>query len=160
MQEVPRATLVAGKLAGLKDSKGSLCQFFSYGTNDLTQMTLGISRDDSAAFIPAYIETGIYDKDPFVTIDEEGVGYLVRRSAKAGRAVNPDLSLSVCGEHGGDPDSIKFFDKVGLDYVSCSPFRVPIARLAAGQAAVKRAKSGEKVNAKERVKRYDSHLDE
>ena len=101
-------------------------------------MTLGISRDDAGEFIPTYMEQGIYEKDPFKTIDTDGVGWLLHLSAAKGRAVNPNLSLSICGEHGGDADSIHFFDKVGLDYVSCSPFRVPIARLAAGQAAVRR----------------------
>jgi len=142
MMEVPRATIVADQIAALKDDDGNpLCEFFSYGTNDLTQMTLGISRDDAGSFIPKYIEEGIYEVDPFVTIDEEGVGYLVQSSAKKARMTKSDLSLSVCGEHGGDPASINFFDEVGLDYVSCSPFRVPVARLAAGQAAVRRAKA-------------------
>jgi pyruvate,orthophosphate dikinase len=155
MMEVPRLTLIADQVAALVDEDGqSLCQFFSYGTNDLTQMTLGISRDDAGAFIPDYMESGIYDKDPFVTIDEEGVGFLVRKSASDGRRVNSDLSLSVCGEHGGDPTSINFFDNVGLNYVSCSPFRVPIARLAAGQAALKRKESGSTSTADERVKNF------
>jgi pyruvate, orthophosphate dikinase len=140
MIEVPRAALVSDQIAAVVDpSDGKrLCSFFSYGTNDLTQMTLGISRDDSGEFIPTYMEQGIYEKDPFKTIDTDGVGWLLHLSAAKGRAVNPDLSLSICGEHGGDAESIQFFDKVGLDYVSCSPFRVPIARLAAGQAAAKR----------------------
>jgi len=101
-------------------------------------MTMGISRDDAGAFISAYQEQGILEEDPFKTIDEDGVGWLVRRSSVEGRKTNPLLSLSVCGEHGGDPKSIVFFDKLGLDYVSCSPFRVPVARLACGQAAIKR----------------------
>lgn len=105
------------------------------------QMTLGISRDDAGAFIPSYQAKGIFEEDPFKTIDEEGVGWLVRRSSVEGRKSNPQLSLSVCGEHGGDPSSISFFDKVGLDYVSCSPFRVPVARLATGQAAIRRGGS-------------------
>jgi pyruvate,orthophosphate dikinase len=154
MIEVPRMALVADQIASLNDEHGSLCQFFSYGTNDLTQMTLGISRDDAGAFIPDYLQKGIYEKDPFVSVDEEGVGYLVRKSAKAGRSVKSDLSLSVCGEHGGDPTSIRFFDDVGLDYVSCSPFRVPVARLAAGQAAVMRHQAGGVATAKERVDGY------
>lgn len=155
MMEVPRLTLIADQVAALVDDDGQrLCQFFSYGTNDLTQMTLGISRDDAGAFIPDYMKSGIYDKDPFVTIDEEGVGFLVRKSAADGRAASPDLSLSVCGEHGGDPASISFFDSVGLNYVSCSPFRVPIARLAAGQAALKRKASGITSTAEERAKNF------
>ena len=114
---------------------------------------MGISRDDAGAFIPKYIAEGIYDQDPFQTIDTEGVGYLIKKSASDGRSVNPSLSLSVCGEHGGDPESIDFFDSAGLDYVSCSPFRVPVARLAAGQAAVKRIQSSppDAPTAKERV---------
>ena len=144
MIEVPRAALVSDQIAATVDpSDGKrLCSFFSYGTNDLTQMTLGISRDDAGEFIPTYMEQGIYEKDPFKTIDTDGVGWLLHLSAAKGRSVNPDLSLSICGEHGGDADSIQFFDKVGLDYVSCSPFRVPIARLATGQAAVRRQHSG------------------
>ena len=140
MIEVPRAALVSDQIAAATDPEDGkrICSFFSYGTNDLTQMTLGISRDDAGEFISKYIEQGIFVKDPFKTIDEEGVGWLLHLSAAKGRSVNPDLSLSVCGEHGGDPASIKFFDKVGLDYVSCSPFRVPVARLAAGQAASSR----------------------
>jgi len=142
MIEVPRAALVADKIAEATDPEDGqvLCSFFSFGTNDLTQMTMGISRDDSAGFIPKYKEVGIFQEDPFKTIDEDGVGWLLRLSAAKGREKNPKLSLSVCGEHGGDPASIKFFDKVGLDYVSCSPFRVPVARLASGQAAARREK--------------------
>jgi len=142
MIEVPRAALVSDKIANAVDPETGerLCQFFSYGTNDLTQMSLGISRDDAGGFIPKYREMGIFEDDPFKTIDKEGVGWLLRLSAAKGREANALLSLSVCGEHGGDPSSIEFFDAVGLDYVSCSPFRVPIARLAAGQAAVRREK--------------------
>jgi pyruvate, orthophosphate dikinase len=143
MIEVPRAALVSDQIAAAVDpSDGKrLCSFFSYGTNDLTQMTLGISRDDAGEFIPTYMEKGIYENDPFKTIDTAGVGWLLHLSAAKGRAVNPDLSLSICGEHGGDAESIQFFDQVGLDYVSCSPFRVPIARLAAAQAVVRRLES-------------------
>lgn len=143
MIEVPRAALVSDKIAGLVDPADGkrLCQFFSYGTNDLTQMTMGISRDDAGVFLPQYLEKGILEVEPFKTIDEEGVGWLVRLSAAKGRTANPNLSLSVCGEHGGDPDSIKFFDQVGLDYVSCSPFRVPVARLARAQAAIARRRT-------------------
>jgi pyruvate, orthophosphate dikinase len=155
MIEVPRAALVSDKIASATDPLDGerLCKFFSYGTNDLTQMTLGISRDDAGEFIPKYKEMGIMEFDPFKTIDQEGVGWLVRLSAAKGRAVNPDLSLSVCGEHGGDAKSIEFFDKCGLDYVSCSPFRVPVARVASGRSAVERklAAKGEFMNKKERV---------
>jgi len=110
----------------------------------------GISRDDAGSFIPTYMdpEVGIYDEDPFKTIDTEGVGYLVRHSSIKGRTANAALSLSVCGEHGGDPKSIEFFDNVGLDYVSCSPFRVPIARLATAQAAIRRAAEGKESSVK------------
>jgi pyruvate, orthophosphate dikinase len=158
MMEVPRLTLVADQIAGLVDDDDgkSLCQFFSYGTNDLTQMTLGISRDDAGSFIPEYLESGIYEKDPFVSIDEEGVGFLVRKSAADGRRVSPGLNLAVCGEHGGDPSSISFFDAVGLNYVSCSPFRVPIARLAAGQAAVRRQQKGDTTTGEERVSSFNN----
>jgi pyruvate,orthophosphate dikinase len=160
MMEVPRATLIADQIASLVDEDGErLCSFFSYGTNDLTQMTMGISRDDSGAFIPKYIAQGIYENDPFRTIDKEGVGYLIKKSAADGRLVNPSLSLSVCGEHGGDPTSIDFFDSVGLNYVSCSPFRVPVARLAAGQAAVRRISSSPQgaPTAEERVSTFTSY---
>jgi pyruvate, orthophosphate dikinase len=146
MIEVPRAALVSDQIAMAVDpSDGKrLCSFFSYGTNDLTQMTLGISRDDAGEFIPTYMDQGIYENDPFKTIDRDGVGWLLHLSAAKARRANPDISLSICGEHGGDPESIEFFDQVGLDYVSCSPFRVPIARLACGQSASKRqAASGD-----------------
>lgn len=140
MIEVPRAALISDQLASVVDPEDGkpLCSFFSFGTNDLTQMTMGISRDDAGAFIPTYQEQGIFEEDPFKTIDSEGVGWLVRHSSVSGREASPNLSLSVCGEHGGDPKSIEFFDKVGLDYVSCSPFRVPVARLASAQAAIRR----------------------
>jgi len=139
MIEVPRAALISDHIASLVDEKDGkpLCNFFSFGTNDLTQMTMGISRDDSNEFIPKYLEMGIFAEDPFKSIDEDGVGQLVKRSVADGLRANPNLSLSVCGEHGGDPKSISFFHEVGLNYVSCSPFRVPVARLAAGQAAVR-----------------------
>jgi pyruvate,orthophosphate dikinase len=129
MIELPRAALRAGDLA-------EYAEFFSFGTNDLTQTTFGISRDDAGKFLNDYIEKGIFEKDPFVTIDQEGVGDLIRIAAERGRAVRPDVKLGICGEHGGDPASIDFCERVGLDYVSCSPFRVPIARLAAAQAAL------------------------
>lgn len=149
MIEVPRAALLSDKIASLTDEEDGkpLCTFFSYGTNDLTQMTMGISRDDSNGFIPKYLDIGIFEEDPFQTIDEEGVGFMVKHSATLGKSVNPTLSLSVCGEHGGDPKSIFFFDKLGLNYVSCSPYRVPVARLAAGQARVKRRMEEEKKRA-------------
>ena len=129
MVELPRAALRAGDLA-------EYAEFFSFGTNDLTQTTFGISRDDSGRFLNAYIEKGIFDKDPFVTLDQEGVGDLIKIAAERGRAARPDVKLGICGEHGGDPASIQFCESVGLDYVSCSPYRVPIARLAAAQAAI------------------------
>jgi len=129
MIELPRAALQAGKIA-------ETAQFFSFGTNDLTQTTFGISRDDAGAFLPDYQRAGIFEHDPFVTLDTEGVGELVGIAADRGRATRPDIKLGICGEHGGDPSSIYFCEKVGLDYVSCSPYRVPIARLAAAQAAI------------------------
>ena len=129
MVELPRAAIRAGDLA-------ENAEFFSFGTNDLTQTTFGISRDDSGRFLGAYLEKGIFEKDPFVSLDQDGVGDLIRIAAERGRAVRPNVKLGICGEHGGDPASIEFCEKVGLDYVSCSPFRVPIARLAAAQAAV------------------------
>jgi pyruvate, orthophosphate dikinase len=128
---LPRAAIRAGDLA-------KNAEFFSFGTNDLTQTTFGISRDDSGKFMGAYVEKGIFERDPFVTIDQEGVGDLIRLAAERGRAARPDIKLGICGEHGGDPASIGFCEEVGLDYVSCSPYRVPIARLAAAQAALKR----------------------
>jgi pyruvate,orthophosphate dikinase len=131
MIELPRAALRAGDIA-------EEAEFFSFGTNDLTQTALGISRDDAARFLKVYEERGIYEKDPFVSIDREGVGELVRIACQRGRETKPKLKLGICGEHGGDPASIFFFEEVGLDYVSCSPFRVPVARLAAAHASLKR----------------------
>ena len=130
MIEIPRAALLADEIA--KEA-----EFFSFGTNDLTQMTFGFSRDDAGVFLKDYYEKRIYENDPFATIDQEGVGKLVEIAVKKGKEANPHLHLGVCGEHGGDPRSVEFFHKVGLDYVSCSPFRVPIARLAAAQSAIK-----------------------
>jgi pyruvate, orthophosphate dikinase len=127
MIEIPRAALVADKL-------GDVAEFFSFGTNDLTQMTFGYSRDDAGTFLPEYVDKKILPKDPFESIDVEGVGQLVRLGTERGRSVNPDLKVGVCGEHGGDPDSIRFFRTCNLNYVSCSPYRVPVARLAAAQA--------------------------
>jgi pyruvate,orthophosphate dikinase len=112
--------------------------FFSFGTNDLTQLTLGFSRDDVASFLPRYLQLGILEDDPFQTLDQKGVGQLVKLACERGRAARPDLHLGICGEHGGDPRSVHFFVEAGLDYVSCSPFRVPVARLAAAQAALKK----------------------
>ncbi len=129
MIELPRACLLADQVAELAD-------FFSFGTNDLTQTVFGLSRDDAGKFLPAYVELGILPKDPFVSIDVEGVGAMVRIAVEKGRAAKPHLKLGICGEHGGDPASIAFCEEVGLDYVSCSPYRVPIARLAAAQAAL------------------------
>ena len=129
MIEVPRAALTADRIARHAD-------FFSFGTNDLTQMGYALSRDDAGSFLPQYVEDGLIDADPFVSIDEEGVGQLVRLGAERGRQTRPDLKLGICGEHGGDPPSVRFFARIGLDYVSCSPYRVPLARLAAAQAAI------------------------
>jgi pyruvate,orthophosphate dikinase len=130
MIELPRAALMAGEIA----QEGA---FFSFGTNDLTQTTLGVSRDDSARFLAPYVEKGIFPRDPFVSLDIEGVGQLVELAAARGRATRPDIKLGICGEHGGDPASIAFCEQIGLNYVSASPYRVPIARLAAAQAALR-----------------------
>ena len=130
MIELPRAALLAGQIA-------EVGAFFSFGTNDLTQTTLGVSRDDASRFLGAYVDKGIYESDPFVSLDVEGVGELVKLAVERGRATRPDIKLGICGEHGGDPASIAFCESVGLDYVSASPYRVPIARLAAAQAALK-----------------------
>jgi pyruvate,orthophosphate dikinase len=130
MIELPRACTSADRIAQQAD-------FFSFGTNDLTQTTLGFSRDDAESkFMPIYLDRKIIDRSPFETIDEPGVGWLVSLASWLGREARPDLKLGICGEHGGDPESIHFFHRVGLDYVSCSPFRVPIARIAAAQAAI------------------------
>ncbi len=129
MIELPRAALKAGEIA-------ETAEFFSFGTNDLTQTALGISRDDAATFLGPYTQKGILPADPFITIDQEGVGELVRIGVERGRKTRANIKLGICGEHGGDPASIGFCQEVGLDYVSCSPYRVPIARLAAAQAAL------------------------
>ncbi|HET9298478.1 MAG TPA: putative PEP-binding protein, partial [Candidatus Polarisedimenticolaceae bacterium] len=129
MMEVPRACLVAEDIA-------RRAEFFSFGTNDLTQMTYGFSRDDIGKFLPDYLERRILPRDPFQTIDQEGVGRLVRLAVEEGRRGRADLKIGICGEHGGDPDSVAFFHRVGLEYVSCSPYRVPVARLAAAHAAL------------------------
>jgi pyruvate,orthophosphate dikinase len=129
MIELPRAALRAGEIA-------ETAEFFSFGTNDLTQTCFGLSRDDAGSFLPAYQKAGIFEHDPFITIDRDGVGELVRIGVERGRKTRKALKLGICGEHGGDPASIRFCQEVGLDYVSCSPYRVPIARLAAAQAAL------------------------
>jgi pyruvate,orthophosphate dikinase len=136
MIELPRAALMAGEIA-------ETAEFFSFGTNDLTQTAFGISRDDAASFLGIYTSKGILPADPFVSIDREGVGELVRIATERGRKVRPKLKLGICGEHGGDPASVVFCHEVGLDYVSCSPFRVPIARLAAAQAALGKGAAAE-----------------
>ena len=130
MIEIPRAALTADKIA-------EQAEFFSFGTNDLTQMTFGFSRDDAGKFLDTYYEKKIFESDPFARFDQEGVGRLVETAVKLGRSTRPDIKLGVCGEHGGDPSSVEFFHKIGLNYVSCSPYRVPIARLAAAHAAIK-----------------------
>jgi pyruvate,orthophosphate dikinase len=134
MIELPRAALRAGDIA-------QSAAFFSFGTNDLTQTTLGISRDDAGRFLKVYEDKGIYEKDPFVTLDQEGVGELVKTAAERGRNTRPGIKLGICGEHGGDPASVAFCHRTGLDYVSCSPYRVPIARLAAAHAALSESDS-------------------
>jgi pyruvate,orthophosphate dikinase len=130
MIEVPRAAITADRIA-------TEAEFFSFGTNDLTQLTFGFSRDDAGKFLPEYVDRKILPIDPFVSIDTEGVGGLVRWAVERGRAARPGLKVGICGEHGGDPQSVEFCHHVGLDYVSCSPFRVPIARLAAAHAALR-----------------------
>jgi pyruvate,orthophosphate dikinase len=129
MIEVPRGALTADEIA-------QTAEFFSFGTNDLTQTALGISRDDMGNFLNAYTENEIFKKNPFASLDQTGVGQLVKTAVEKGRSTRPDIKLGICGEHGGDPDSVKFFHRVGLNYVSCSPRRVPVARLAAAQAAI------------------------
>jgi pyruvate,orthophosphate dikinase len=129
MIELPRAALQAADIA-------QSAEFFSFGTNDLTQTTLGLSRDDCANLIEIYKAKGIYQKDPFASLDQEGVGELIKMAAERGKSTRKNIKLGICGEHGGDPDSITFCHNAGLDYVSCSPYRVPVARLAAAQAAL------------------------
>jgi pyruvate,orthophosphate dikinase len=129
---LPRACLMAGDIA-------KTAEFFSFGTNDLTQTTYGISRDDAAGFLSTYIAKGILEIDPFISIDRDGVGELVKIGVVRGRKARPNIKVGICGEHGGDPASVAFCHEVGLDYVSCSPYRVPIARLAGAQAAIGKA---------------------
>jgi len=130
MIEIPRAALTADRIA-------EKAEFFSFGTNDLTQMTFGYSRDDIASFLPIYLEKKILEADPFQVLDQVGVGQLIQMATEKGRSVRPNLKVGICGEHGGEPSSVEFCHRTGLNYVSCSPFRVPIARLAAAQAALK-----------------------
>lgn len=132
MIEIPRACVVADEIAKEAD-------FFCFGTNDLTQMTFGFSRDDAGKFLDAYYDAKIFENDPFAKLDTNGVGKLMKMALELGKPVNPSLHCGICGEHGGDPTSVEFCNSIGLDYVSCSPFRVPIARLAAAQAAIKEA---------------------
>ena len=132
MIELPRAALTGDEIA--KEA-----EFFSFGTNDLTQTTFGLSRDDAGRFLPFYIEHGILPDDPFQVLDQDGVGKLIELAVRLGRAARSDLKVGICGEHGGEPRSVKFCHRVGMNYVSCSPFRVPIARLAAAQAALEEA---------------------
>jgi len=136
MIELPRASLRAAEIA-------QSAEFFSFGTNDLTQTTYGISRDDAASFLGTYVSRGVLPSDPFVSIDREGVGELMRIGVERGRKARPKLKVGICGEHGGDPASVAFCHGIALDYVSCSPFRVPIARLAAAQAALGKVATGE-----------------
>jgi len=131
MIEIPRAALVADQLA-------TEAEFFSFGTNDLTQMTLGLSRDDAGSFLPTYVDRGVFRVDPFVSVDRDGVGVLMRIACEKGRQTNNQLKIGICGEHGGDTATIEFCDALNLNYVSCSPFRVPVARLAAAQATLRR----------------------
>jgi pyruvate,orthophosphate dikinase len=145
MIEIPRAALRAGDMA-------EKAEFFSFGTNDLTQMTFGFSRDDAGAFLPEYIHKKILPGDPFQSLDQTGVGELIQVGIERGRAVRPGLKVGICGEHGGDADSVKFCHRVGMNYVSCSPFRVPIARLAAAQAVAEEKAAAKKPVAKKAKK--------
>ena len=131
MIEIPRAALIAGELA-------EEAEFFCFGTNDLTQMTYGFSRDDAAKFLGAYYDQKIYENDPFAKLDQTGVGQLMEMAVKHGKATRPKIHCGICGEHGGDPTSVEYCHRIGLNYVSCSPYRVPIARLAAAQAALRK----------------------
>jgi pyruvate, orthophosphate dikinase len=149
MIEIPRACVTADKFA-------SVCEFFSFGTNDLTQMGFGFSRDDIGSFLPHYLDKKILPADPFQTIDQDGVGELIKMGITKGRSVKPNLKIGICGEHGGDPESVKFCHRVGMSYVSCSPYRVPLARLAAAQAAIvasQQPKAGAKAPKKVAVKK-------
>jgi pyruvate,orthophosphate dikinase len=147
MIEVPRGAITAREIA-------EVAEFFSFGTNDLTQTTMGLSRDDSGKFLPKYVEREIYNVDPFVSIDQSGVGFLMKHAVSEGRSVKEKLKIGICGEHGGDPSSVEFCHTLGLDYVSCSPFRVPIARLAAARIAIK--EGGNIVEVKEKKTKKDA----
>ena len=140
MIELPRACIRADEIARQAD-------FFSFGTNDLTQTTFGLSRDDAGRFLPAYLDSGVLAVDPFAVLDPEGVGALIELGVRGGRGTKPGLKVGICGEHGGEPSSVAFCHRLGLDYVSCSPFRVPVARLAAAQAALKEAGAAQYVAA-------------
>jgi pyruvate phosphate dikinase (EC 2.7.9.1) len=144
MIEIPRAALTADKIA-------EVAQFFSFGTNDLTQMGFGFSRDDIGGFLPEYLEKKILPEDPFQSIDQDAIGKLMEIAVEGGRKTRPDLKVGICGEHGGEPKSVEFCHKIGLDYVSCSPFRVPIARLAAAQAVIKEKKTISKKTVKSNI---------
>jgi pyruvate,orthophosphate dikinase len=144
MIEIPRAALLADRIA-------EEAEFFSFGTNDLTQMTYGFSRDDIGAFVPEYVEKKIIPVDPFQILDQEGVGQLIKFGVERGRKARPGLKVGICGEHGGEPSSVMFCHRVGMDYVSCSPYRIPIARLAAAQAVINEKKSLPKPKAKTKV---------
>jgi pyruvate,orthophosphate dikinase len=143
MIEIPRAALTANRMA-------ETAEFFSYGTNDLTQMGFGFSRDDIASFLPDYLNAKILPVDPFQSIDQEGIGELIKIGIERGRSTRPNLKVGICGEHGGEPESVKFCHRVGMDYVSCSPFRVPIARLAAAHAALESKKAAKGKPARKR----------
>ena len=145
MIEVPRAALTADQIA-------EVGEFFSFGTNDLTQMTFGYSRDDVGSFLPIYLAQNILPKDPFEALDQGGVGQLIDMAVQKGRSTRPELKCGICGEHGGEPSSVKFCHRVGLNYVSCSPFRVPIARFAAAQAAIETPRKAAKGKAKTKAK--------
>jgi pyruvate,orthophosphate dikinase len=146
MIEVPRGALTADEIAGV-------AEFFSFGTNDLTQTTLGVSRDDSGRFLVPYVQMDIYGKDPFEAIDRTGVGQLMKIAVAKGREARPGMKIGICGEHGGEPSSVEFCHNIGQDYVSCSPFRVPIARLAAARAALKESDSKKKKDKKKKGKK-------
>jgi len=146
MIEIPRAALTAGKIA-------ETAEFFSYGTNDLTQMGFGFSRDDIGGFVPAYVEKKILPADPFQILDQDGIGELIQIGIERGRRSRPGLKVGICGEHGGEPSSVGFCHRVGMDYVSCSPYRVPIARLAASQAAIRSNKAKEPMKQKAKRKK-------